>query len=47
MKKMKFSRDGKTLEVSDPAHIDCLKAKGWTCPELEGKNADDEKGKKQ
>lgn len=26
---MVFTRDGITLSVSDRAHIDCLKAKGW------------------
>ena len=27
---MIFKKDGKTLEVKEKAHIDCLKAKGWT-----------------
>ena len=26
---MIFEKDGRTLEVVDPAHIDCLKSKGW------------------
>ena len=26
---MDFTRDGIILSVSDSAHIDCLKAKGW------------------
>ena len=51
MKKLKFTRNGKILEVSDPAHVDCLKAKGWECPALkedaEADKADDKEGKKQ
>ena len=50
MKKIKFTREGKTLVVSDPAHIDCLKAKGWTSDDVGDDKkidaADDEKGKK-
>lgn len=26
---MKFTKDGMTYDVKDPAHIDCFKAKGW------------------
>ena len=26
---MLFVKDGQKLEVTDAAHIDCLKAKGW------------------
>ena len=27
---MKFTDGKQTYEVTDPAHIDCFKAKGWT-----------------
>lgn len=30
---MKFTKDGVTYGVKDPAHIDCFKAKGWTVVE--------------
>lgn len=46
---MLFEKDGNTLEVFDAAHIDCLKAKGWTVvePKKAEKPAEQKRTKKE